>query len=61
LASAKFHLPEWNSSIRRKLDTLDSIYQKLSDAAAQRRSEAMEWTIIILILIEVVLGIWERF
>jgi len=61
LCSGKFHLPEWNSSIRRKLDTLDSIYQKLSDKAAQRRSEAMEWTIIILILIEVVMGLWERF
>lgn len=60
LASGKFHLSEWNSSIRRKLDTLDSIYQKLSDTAAQKRSEAMEWAIIILILIEVVMGLWER-
>jgi hypothetical protein len=61
LASSKFHLSEWNSSIRRKLDTLDSIYQKLSDGAAQRRSEALEWIIVALILIEVVLGLWERF
>jgi hypothetical protein len=60
LASGKFHLSEWNSSIRRKLDTLDSIYQKLSDKAAQKRSEAMEWTIIVLILIEVIMGLWER-
>jgi hypothetical protein len=61
LASGKFHLSEWNSSIRRKLDTLDSIYQKLSDRASQKRSEAMEWTIIGLILIEVLMGLWERF
>lgn len=61
LASGKFHLSEWNSSIRRKLDTLDSIYQKLSDKATQKRSEAMEWTIIVLILIEVLMGLWERF
>jgi hypothetical protein len=61
LASLKFHLPEWNSSIRRKLDTLDSIYQKLSDAAAQRRSEALEWVIVALILIEVAMGFWEKF
>lgn len=60
LASGRFHLSEWHSSIRRKLDTLDSIYQKLSDKAAQRRSEAMEWAIIGLILIEVVLGLWDR-
>ncbi len=61
LASTKFHLSEWNSSIRRKLDTLDSIYQKLSDGAAQRRSEALEWTIIALVLIEVLMGIGDKF
>ena len=61
LASGKFHLSEWNSSIRRKLDTLDSVYQKLSDRAAQRRSEALEWIVVALILIEVVLGLWEHF
>jgi hypothetical protein len=60
LASGKFHLPEWNSSIRRKLDTLDSIYQKLSDAAAQRRSEVLEIVIVALILVEVVMGLWEK-
>jgi hypothetical protein len=61
LSSQKFHLPEWNSSIRRKLDTLDSIYKKLSDRASQRRSETLEWVIILLILVEVVMGVWERF
>ena len=60
LASGKFHLPEWNSSILRKLNTLDSIYQKLSDHAARRRSEVLEWVVIALILIEVVLGVWEK-
>lgn len=61
LASARFHLPDWNSSIRRKLDTLDSIYQKLSDSAAQRRSESLEWVVIILILVEVVMSLASRF
>lgn len=61
LASSKFHLPDWNSSIRRKLDTLDSIYQKLSDRASQRRSETLEWVIIALILGEILLSLWERF
>ncbi len=60
LASGKFHLPDWNSSIRRKLDTLDSIYQKLSDRASRRRSEVLEWVIILLILVEVVMGVLER-
>lgn len=60
LASGKFHLPEWNSSILRKLDTLDSIYQKLTDRATQRRSDMHEWIIILLILVEVILGLWSR-
>jgi hypothetical protein len=61
LASGRFHLPEWHSSIRRKLDTLDSIYQKLSDQSAQRRSETLEWVIIVLILGEIILSLSERF
>jgi hypothetical protein len=61
LASAKFHLPDWNASILRKLDTLDSIYNKMSDKAAQKRSETLEWVIIVLILFEIVWGISERF
>ena len=61
LASERFHLPDWNSSIRRKLDTLDSIYQKLSDQSAQRRSETLEWVIIALILGEIILSLSERF
>ncbi len=61
LASGKFHLPDWNSSIRRKLDTMDSIYQKLSDRASQRRSETLEFIIIGLILGEILLSLWERF
>lgn len=60
LASKKFHLTDWNSSIRRKLDTLDSIYQKLSDSAAQRRSEVLEWIIVILILLEVAITVWDH-
>lgn len=60
LASAKFHLPEWNSSILRKLDTLDSIYHKMSDRAAQKRSEVLEWVVIALISFEIILGIFEK-
>ena len=61
LSSSRFHLPEWHSSIRRKLDTLDSIYQKLSDRASQRRSETLEWVIIALILGEIILSVTARF
>ena len=49
LASRRFHLDEWDASILRKLDTLESIYEKISDQANNRRMEILEWVIIILI------------
>lgn len=57
LASARFHLAEWDDSITRKLQTLDGIYQKVSDRAAARRLEVLEWIVILLIALEVVLGL----
>lgn len=56
LASARLHLPEWDASILRKLETAQSIYQKLSDRQATRRMEALEWIIIILIALSTVLA-----
>lgn len=54
VVSQRLHLSEWDSSIERKLGTLDSIYQKLSDRAENRRLEALEWIIIILIAVSIV-------
>jgi hypothetical protein len=54
-ASQRFRVNEWNAGILRKLDTLDSIYQKVHDAASTRRMEALEWIIIVLIAISIVL------
>ncbi|MGE0826254.1 MAG: hypothetical protein AB7G75_19600 [Candidatus Binatia bacterium] len=56
LASQRFHLSEWDGSILRKLETLESIYQKMSDDAANQRIEILEWIIIILIAVEIVLS-----
>lgn len=56
LASQRFHLTEWDGSITRKLDTLDSIYQKLADERATLRMEILEWIIIALIAFEVVMS-----
>lgn len=53
LASQRFHLEEWDASILRKLETLDSIYGKMSDQAASRRSEVLEWIIIVLIVVSI--------
>ena len=56
LASERFHLAEWDASILRKLETLESIYQKLSDQASSWRLEVLEWIIVVLIAIEIVLN-----
>jgi uncharacterized Rmd1/YagE family protein len=46
-------LEEWDASILRKLQTLESIYGKMSDRASTRRMEVMEWIIIILIALSI--------
>jgi hypothetical protein len=53
LASQRFHLERWDAGILRKLETLNSIYGKMSDQAATRRMEALEWIIIALIAVSI--------
>jgi hypothetical protein len=53
LVSTRFHLQEWDVSIIRKLQTLESIYEKIADQAANRRMEVLEWVIIILIAVSI--------
>ena len=55
LVSRRFHLSEWDSSITRKLQTLESIYGKTADRAATFRMELLEWIIILLIAVSIVL------
>jgi hypothetical protein len=55
LVNKRFHLEEWDASILRKLQTLESIYEKISDQAANRRMEILEWVIIILIAASIAL------
>ena len=54
-ASERFHLAEWDTSILRKLQTLESLYEKMSDQAASHRMEVLEWIIILLIALSIVL------
>lgn len=56
--SQRFHLPQWGANINRKLQTIDTIYEKTTDRQTTLRMEVLEWIIIILILIEVVKGFW---
>jgi len=55
LASQRLHLAEWDASILRKLQTLESIYQKTADQRTTRRMEVLEWIIIILIAASILL------
>jgi hypothetical protein len=60
LASRRFHLAEWDASITRKLQTLDGIYGKMTDRAATRRLEVLEWIIIILIALSIFVSLGPR-
>lgn len=55
--SSRYRMSEWNANILRKLDTIESIYQKVHDHSAGFRMEALEWVVILLIALEVVIAI----
>jgi hypothetical protein len=57
LAQARFHLAEWQQSIRRKLDTVGDVYDLLVHQAGGTRMEVLEITVILLITLEIVLAI----
>lgn len=57
LSSRRFHLNEWDTSISRKLQTIDGIYAKVADRAATRRMEMLEWIIILLFVVSILLSI----
>ena len=57
LASRRFHLADWDVSITRKLQTIDSIYSRMADRAATRRLEMLEWIIIVLFTISIVVSL----
>lgn len=57
LASSRFHLDEWQRSIRRKLETVGDVYDLLVQQAGVRRMEFLEIVVIVLIALEIVLTI----
>lgn len=58
LCSERFHFGAWDLAIERKLGTLESIYSKISDLAARRRAELLEWIIILLFVADILLYFW---
>ncbi len=57
LASTRFHLPEWQQSIRRKLDTVGDVYDLLVQQAGGTRMEVLEIIVVVLIALEIVLAL----
>jgi uncharacterized Rmd1/YagE family protein len=55
MAAQRMRLPEWDASIGRRLQTAESIYQKLSDQASTLRLEVLEWITIALITVSILL------
>lgn len=56
-SARRLHLGEWDAAILRKLQTLESIYEKMNDRRANRRMEILEWIIIVLIAAEIVMSL----
>ncbi len=56
LIAERYDLAKWQGSITHKLASLESIYQKIADESAARRSELLEMVIIALIALEISWG-----
>ena len=61
LASRAMGLEHFDRSIRDKLSLLNTLYTTLADEAGHERSARLEWIVIILIFIEIVMGLGEKF
>jgi hypothetical protein len=60
VAGGRFHLRDWQNSIRRKLETVGSVYDLLVHQASAYRMEALEITVVILIALEIALAIFRH-
>lgn len=58
LVDTRFHLDTWESNIRRKLEVAEGVYQVAADQVSHFRTEFLELTVVILILVEIVLALW---
>jgi hypothetical protein len=56
-AGARFHLRDWQQSIRRKLETVGDVYDLLVQQAGGQRMEALEITVVLLIALEIALAV----
>jgi hypothetical protein len=57
LAQTRFHLREWEQSIRRKLETVGDVYDLLVQQSGGSRMEVLEITVVLLITLEIILAL----
>jgi hypothetical protein len=57
LASNRFHLRDWQQSIRRKLETVGDVYDLLTQQSGGQRMEVLEIVVVVLIATEIVLAL----
>jgi hypothetical protein len=60
VTGGRFHLRDWQQSIRRKLETVGDVYELLIQQASAHRMEALEITVVILIALEIALAIFKH-
>jgi len=60
LAVDRFHLRPFHEGITRKLSTLWNVQKTFIEEASTRRSELLEWIIIILIAFEILKALFDR-
>jgi hypothetical protein len=60
LASARFHLGDWEASIRRKLEAVGAVYDLLVGQASGRRMEVLEIIVVVLIAVEIILALFRH-
>ena len=60
-ANNKFYLEKWKSSVKEKLDLLESLYSKSWDRLQTRRNVWLEATIVALFILDIILILWEMF
>ena len=60
LARGRFHLTEWQQSIRRKLEVVGDVYDLLVQQSGGRRMETLEVIVVILIAVEILLALFRH-
>jgi uncharacterized Rmd1/YagE family protein len=60
LLATRFHLREWERGIHRKLEVIEGVYQVVSDQTVAFRTEFLELIVIVLIVVEILLGLYHR-